>query len=249
MTRIPVNSKMITSYDLILGFIIFDHFLLSNQEIYTANIKLCELFMLELNELQLYDSILSGKKNDEKFLNLILEISKQIPTELLTTKTVKDKDCFDEYSDINRFISNPINSLMLIKRFIQIWPNIQNYSILPRNSRLDDFIKQFEFGKDDLTGAYEALYRIQDFYQLEAQDMKTGMFSDEWKSIAEIWSSVPKFMGPDDMLEIGIIAYQQENYQSAIMWFESALDEINNIRSYSDESSLITVLDYLSWSE
>ncbi|KII72956.1 Prolyl 4-hydroxylase subunit alpha-2 [Thelohanellus kitauei] len=182
-------------------------------------------------------------------MNLMFEITKQIPRDLITTKTVNDKDCFNEHSDINRFITNPINSLMLIKRFVQIWPDVLNYSVVPQNTRINKFIEKFQFGKNDLTGAYEALYRIQDFYQLEAHDLKTGIFSKEWMLVAEKWSPVPKFMGADDMLEIGIIAYKENDYQSANMWLKTALDEINNNESYSDESSMITVLDYLSWSE
>ncbi|KII63181.1 Prolyl 4-hydroxylase subunit alpha-1 [Thelohanellus kitauei] len=233
----------------LISIFIVDLIRISNQEIYTSSIKICKLFQLELKELQLYDQKLFHQHYGENFSNWIGRIKQEIPTDLINKQLILEEDCFDENSDISRFIANPINILMLFKRFLFLWPKIQIFSKYPQYDLIKQFIDEYGFGDEDLIGAYQAIYRLQDFYQLEPKDIKIGIFSESLKHISEQWSTVPKFLSARDMLEIGVIAYKASDYTSTISWLKIALEDINSKHDILDDNSTIRLLDYLSWSE
>ncbi|KII67862.1 Prolyl 4-hydroxylase subunit alpha-2 [Thelohanellus kitauei] len=221
----------------------------SNQEIFTSSVKICTLFHLELEELQLFDKKLLNQQYDDKISNLIGKISQEIPTDFITKKNLSKENCFDENSGISRFITNPINVVMLFKRFLDIWPQILRYSKFPQYYGIRKFLDKYGFDEEDLVGAYEGLYRLQNFYQLKPSDFKIGVFSESLKRLSVQWSTVPKFLSARDMLEVGVIAYQASDYKSTILWLKTALEDLNSKNDQLDDDSTIRLLDYLAWSE
>ncbi|KII72697.1 Prolyl 4-hydroxylase subunit alpha-2 [Thelohanellus kitauei] len=228
---------------------LFDLIWLTHQEIYTSTLQICHIFKLELDELRYFDQKFNEIDYTGHVYDLIQEIRKEVPREIFNDITYSLNDCVYEHSFLNLFITHPINSLALIKRFITKWPQVQNSSLFPEHRELSVFVKKYNFNNDDLVGAYEALYRLQKFNWLDPAKLQNGTLWKEWDSLSKYSVIIPRSLTPKDMYQIGVMAYGDKDFESAKSWFSASYEEIKANNTQVSQRLLINVVDYLSWAE
>ncbi|XP_063822670.1 prolyl 4-hydroxylase subunit alpha-1-like [Ostrinia nubilalis] len=140
-------------------------------------------------------------------------------------------------ADIPNYLANPINAFTLIKRLTKDLEKIRQLSqIGTENSNI--IAKTHEDLKypvlEDLTGAAEALTRLQETYELNVQDLSEGLLN------GVVYS---KPMSAGDCFEIGKALYEVQDYTNSLAWMTEAL------RKYSekDELSDYRVIDYMEY--
>ncbi|KII72696.1 Prolyl 4-hydroxylase subunit alpha-2 [Thelohanellus kitauei] len=172
-----------------------------------------------------------------------------VPKHYFDRATYHIDECLDENSQMSRFVSNPINAFMLIQRITSVWVDIYKSikSVNDPGIKLsDDFIW---LDDEDIEGAYVSLHRLQSFYELDPQDMVDGRLSEEWGSISQYYTLVPKHLSGSDLFEIGKIPYFKDEFMSAKLWFKAAYLEIKKEMNSENNPLRYEILDYLSWTE
>nr|CAD2152297.1 unnamed protein product [Meloidogyne enterolobii] len=86
--------------------------------------------------------------------------------------------------------------------------------------------------EDDLNGAFEGLFRLQDTYHLKTKDLANGIVEDV---------NINKQMDAKDCYEIGLAAYNDKDYYHSILWMEEA-----NERYYSQKEFTQNKTDILN---
>ena len=84
-------------------------------------------------------------------------------------------------NDVDKYVGNPLNSYLLIKRLTSDWKEVKNLmssKVLEDDSfanLTDSFERPLKWpSEDDLSGAAIALTRLQDTYNLSPSDMSQG---------------------------------------------------------------------------
>jgi prolyl 4-hydroxylase len=155
-------------------------------------------------------------------------------------------DDYDAHSkaalvDPERFLGNPVNAFLLIKRFTADWEKVVNNEI--RTADTDDFItglrsKTCYFpDPDDLKGSAQALLRLQDVYALQVDKVARGDF------LHGVSESPP--LTAEDCFVIGTVAYNNADYYHTILWMTESLNIID--REEKKTVNKAVLLDYLSY--
>ncbi|XP_046962797.1 prolyl 4-hydroxylase subunit alpha-1 isoform X6 [Vanessa cardui] len=145
--------------------------------------------------------------------------------------------------DIPNYLGNPINAFTLIKRLttdldfiekkIEIGTEyIKNVSIISDN----DYIQYPSL--EDLTGAAQALTRLQETYHLDVNDLAEGILN------GVIYSTS---MNSDDCYELGKVLYNEKDYKNALAWMKLALKKYPNddeLYNFTD----VDILEYIGFS-
>lgn len=80
--------------------------------------------------------------------------------------------------DVLKYLSNPLNSYLLIKRLTMDWEKIENvmeFKVEPIIANVTEHKKIMKFPtNEDLTGAALGLYRLQDTYKLDTHELAQG---------------------------------------------------------------------------
>lgn len=106
--------------------------------------------------------------------------------------------------------------------------------------------------EDDLSGAGEAILRLQSFYDLNVDDIIRGKLlkmNDKLKSNngSEIDNS-GTLMSYFDCFEIGKIAYENQQYYNSIEWLGKTLELIeHDVNNPNNSKLVIDILDYMSF--
>ncbi|XP_050346723.1 prolyl 4-hydroxylase subunit alpha-1 isoform X3 [Nymphalis io] len=152
--------------------------------------------------------------------------------------------------DIPNYLGNPINAFTLIKRLTTdldfIEKKIEIGSEYVKNTSL---ISDNEFtpypSLEDLTGAAQALTRLQETYHLDVNDLAEGILNgviySNNQSIA-IFTS----MKSDDCYELGRVLYNEKDYKNALAWMKLALEkypEDDELYNFTD----VDILEYISF--
>lgn len=147
-------------------------------------------------------------------------------------------------TDIGKYLGNPVNSYLLLKRFNVDWRNLENLLTL---DHAEDFTAAYDemrpyFPSDeDYEGAMTALFRLQDTYNLPSQKLAKGI-------IPGVVQSSPQALDPNEIFELGRHAYNLNDWTHSRDWMRTALAEIRGDSSVSADQTA-TVLDYLAYSE
>ncbi|XP_064072008.1 prolyl 4-hydroxylase subunit alpha-1 isoform X1 [Vanessa tameamea] len=159
--------------------------------------------------------------------------------------------------DIPNYLGNPINAFTLIKRLttdlefiekkIEIGTEyIKNISIISD----DDYIQYPSL--EDLTGAAQALTRLQETYHLDVNDLAEGIlngviYRDESTPVSDDQSiTIFTSMNSDDCYELGKVLYNEKDYKNALAWMQLALKKYPNddeLYNFTD----VDILEYISF--
>ncbi|CAK5086174.1 unnamed protein product [Meloidogyne enterolobii] len=110
------------------------------------------------------------------------------------------------------------------------------------------------FKKEDLNGAIQALLRLQDTYKLKTKDLANGILEDiniNKQMDGNIWLLNYKykiiiFNLAKDCYEIGLAAYNEEDYYHSILWMEEANERYYLLEKESKEINKSDILNILS---
>lgn len=142
--------------------------------------------------------------------------------------------------DVSSYLLNPINAYLLTKRLTSDWKDIEHIMTMDVGSQfiqnVTDYRDLLNFpSEEDLTGATDALIRLQDTYNLDTASLARGELNGVQYSTS---------MKSEDCFEIGRQMYNNRDYRHTIMWMTEAINRLNN------ESRLprSEVLEYLAFS-
>ncbi|XP_041984197.1 prolyl 4-hydroxylase subunit alpha-1-like isoform X2 [Aricia agestis] len=144
--------------------------------------------------------------------------------------------------DIPNYLGNPINAFTLIKRLttdldfieqsIEVGTEyIKNITVL--NNYADVKYPTLE----DLTGAAQALTRLQETYHLDVADLAEGRLN------GVLYSST---MSAGDCFELGKALYNEKDYTNCLAWMTIALQKFNE-ENNSYPFSEVDILEYISF--
>ncbi|XP_072939292.1 prolyl 4-hydroxylase subunit alpha-1-like isoform X2 [Epargyreus clarus] len=142
--------------------------------------------------------------------------------------------------DVPNYLGNPVNAFTLIKRLTTDLDYIED-SIKKGTEYIKNITMTHEGVKyptlEDLTGAAQALTRLQDTYQLEVSELAEGKLNG-------VVYSTP--MSASDCYELGRALYIEMDYTNALSWMMEAL------RKYKEENephpfSEGDILEYISF--
>lgn len=91
---------------------------------------------------------------------------------------------------------------------------------------------------DDYYGVIKAIHRLEDTYQLDPTDIRTGNLSVKHPS---------RPLTAFECFELGRIAYEETDYYHAIRWMNESLKQIE-LEGENPSINMIDVLDYVSYS-
>ncbi|KPJ11198.1 Prolyl 4-hydroxylase subunit alpha-2 [Papilio machaon] len=143
-------------------------------------------------------------------------------------------------ADIDNYLGNPINAFTLIKRLTTDYEFIQNRIKLgteyvgneTSNSRDVRYPTE-----EDLTGAAQALTRLQKTYQLDIGELAQGRLNG-------IIYSTP--LTASDCYELGRILYNIKDYKNSLRWMEESLlkyKKENEDYNFTE----VDILEYISY--
>ncbi|KAG8185447.1 hypothetical protein JTE90_022378 [Oedothorax gibbosus] len=141
--------------------------------------------------------------------------------------------------DIDNFLSNPINSYLLVKRLTTDWKFVMHLvegyaSKVPIYQLVKDEIFPNDY---DLEEVANSVIRLQETYLLNTTDLVKGKVAG-FKGDTELTAS--------DCFELGMNAYNETDYNLALLWFQQSLDRLD-----TDEFQMVykpKLLEYLSFS-
>ncbi|GIY48247.1 prolyl 4-hydroxylase subunit alpha-1 [Caerostris extrusa] len=180
---------------------------------------------------------------------IIKTIEKYIEVEEKRLQEIKSK-LKDEYgrlhqvatADSQSFLENPINAFLLVKRLSTDWKLAESLMLKSTGKAMIENITQsredLKFPEDeDLTGAAEALLRLQDTYKLDTSTLARG----------QITGTKPSHeLTANDCFELGRQSYNNGDHYHTILWMQEALDRVDEETNKTVDKA--DILEYLAFS-
>ncbi|CAG5081043.1 Oidioi.mRNA.OKI2018_I69.PAR.g9773.t1.cds [Oikopleura dioica] len=181
--------------------------------------------------------IFSSKKALEELSNfesqLIESLLIQIEEKLGQYETLRDNIENVKNLKSKSSIDHPIEQYKIIRRFLTFWTSLQ--------SEIEESLdfQQFEPypNRDDLVGAAEGIFRIQDVYALDSFDLAEGMELG-------VKDKEPSDLTVEETLSIGKIAYWKSDHYHSALWLVAAWQQ-NQIEE-NDGDLAVQILDHLA---
>ncbi|XP_046917132.2 prolyl 4-hydroxylase subunit alpha-1 [Dermatophagoides farinae] len=224
----------------------------SHQEYFTALVHLEKLLKTEQH---IVESLNNYLDNEEKRLASLRQLAHHYNHLNMVAN-----------QDVQTYLSNPVNAYLLVKRLTTDW-NLVEYLIDADRKDLIHLLTENETfpSAEDLSGAAEALLRLQDTYKLDTTMLADGVIpaiknqhpidyyddlNNKHKIIDEndvnsAIDSATKLTMPltaNDCYELGRQAYHQKNYHHTVLWMKEALRRLND--EYNESPSMANKLRY-----
>nr|CAD2169257.1 unnamed protein product [Meloidogyne enterolobii] len=201
--------------------------LINSQELFTSSAELQQLVHVEKEIPKIIENyILLENKRLENLKSILNEYLKE-ESELFELEP--------------KSVLNPLNAFRVIKKLAKTWEEIskeiqsdlaENYLKNISNQRETRFPNE-----DDLNGAIQGLLRLQDTYKLKTKDLANGIVED---------ININKQMDAKVCYEIGLAAYNEEDYYHSILWMEEANERYYLLEKESTEINKSDILNILS---
>nr|XP_046917132.1 prolyl 4-hydroxylase subunit alpha-1-like [Dermatophagoides farinae] len=224
----------------------------SHQEYFTALVHLEKLLKTEQH---IVESLNNYLDNEEKRLASLRQLAHHYNHLNMVAN-----------QDVQTYLSNPVNAYLLVKRLTTDW-NLVEYLIDADRKDLIHLLTENETfpSAEDLSGAAEALLRLQDTYKLDTTMLADGVIpaiknqhpidyyddlNNKHKIIDEndvnsAIDSATKLTMPltaNDCYELGRQAYHQKDYHHTVLWMKEALRRLND--EYNESPSMANKLRY-----
>jgi prolyl 4-hydroxylase len=161
--------------------------------------------------------------------------------------------------DSQTYLSNPVNAYLLVKRLTTDWKTVENLVVtgpaeagraaIANLTSSVDTATSFP-SAEDLSGAADALIRLQDTYKLDTSSIARGQITTQYSHDLE--SRHDKFISNDleltagDCLELGRHAYNMGDHYHTILWMKEARQRLSEEKlKTADEAE---ILEYLAFS-
>lgn len=144
--------------------------------------------------------------------------------------------------DVQRYLMNPINAYLLVKRLTTDWKTVETQMTQDTGVNFIDNITNLrtdlKFPSDeDLNGAAVALMRLQDTYKLDTHSVAQGVLNGV---------QYRKQMTAGDCFELGRQSYNNGDHYHTVLWMNEALrqQEMEMNKTIEREE----ILEYLAFS-
>ncbi|XP_038060089.1 prolyl 4-hydroxylase subunit alpha-1-like isoform X2 [Patiria miniata] len=182
---------------------------------------------------------------ESSMLDALREYVKQEELKIQKVKKLMDelqKANTEAVQDPEHYLSHPVNGLLLVKRFIWEWSEVENIIRLdvPKTNYLVNISQYRDYfpANEDLKGAGAALLRLQDTYKLDTKSIADGNIEGTWKSPP---------LTAHECFEIGRIAYNAIDYFHSRLWMLEALHRVERQDDPDKTVEKADILDYLSF--
>uniref|UniRef100_A0A069DMS4 procollagen-proline 4-dioxygenase n=1 Tax=Clytia hemisphaerica TaxID=252671 RepID=A0A069DMS4_9CNID len=144
-----------------------------------------------------------------------------------------------------QWLSHVTNSYTILKRFSTFWPKIGDFS--KSNTTKDYMLRLFSDlsrikeslpAEEDMKGALNAVFRLQDTYDLPAADFIDGLGGDRAHKLSV-----------EEIFEIGFLCVGINDHYHAHQWLNEALNPFPVGIQQVGFLDRISLLEYLAWSE
>ncbi|XP_026315363.1 prolyl 4-hydroxylase subunit alpha-1 [Hyposmocoma kahamanoa] len=144
--------------------------------------------------------------------------------------------------DIPNYLGNPINAFTLIKRLTTdidlIEQSIKKGTEYIKNITMTHSDVKYP-SLEDLTGAANALTRLQDTYYLRVDELSEGILNG-------VQYSTP--MSAGDCFELGRTLYNEKDFKNALAWMTQALRKYRKETDHVYAFTEVDILEYISFS-
>ena len=202
----------------------------TNEGIFTSSTDLQGLIVTEtelVNKLQEYI------EEEASRLDKLKRVIKQY--EILRDEAVQSEE---------RFVGNPLNSFLLIKRLTSDWKTLQNMLDGAAGEKLfANLTEQRDShglkwpSDEDLNGAAVGLMRLQDTYRLDTDSLARGILNGHHYG---------PVLSAHDCFELGRQAYNNGDYVHTNIWMDQAMRLFHEEKEKSISQS--DILEYLAFS-
>lgn len=146
--------------------------------------------------------------------------------------------------DVSGYLLNPINAYLLTKRLTSDWRDLEQIMTMDVGSQFIQNVTNYREilkfpTEEDLTGAANALIRLQDTYNLATESLARGELNGVQYSTA---------MSSEDCFEIGRQMYNNRDYRHTVLWMTEAINRLNN-DSRLPRSELLEYLAFSTFKE
>ncbi|KRX64373.1 Prolyl 4-hydroxylase subunit alpha-2, partial [Trichinella sp. T9] len=138
---------------------------------------------------------------------------------------------------------NPVNAFLFIKKLTEEWNDVE---LLMKSDHADIYLQNITAMRDsslakfpteeDLTGAAEALLRLQDVYKLDTHELSSGRIKGAKQGLE---------LDANGCFELGRVAYNQKDYYHVILWMQEALNRVEHENPPSVDQA--EILEYLAY--
>merc|ERR1712038_169999 len=169
-------------------------------------------------------------------------------------RIVKLKGYLNEYqkirteaaSDVERYVGNPLNSYLLIKRLTSDWKEVKELvSVKTGEAVISHLTNRTEEralrwpSEEDLNGAAVALTRLQDTYNLRPGDISQGRLSGV---------SYNTHLTANDCFELGRQPYNNGDHAHTVQWMNEAIKKWRQEPQETKTVKKSDILEYLAFS-
>ena len=156
--------------------------------------------------------------------------------------------------DTESYLSNPVNAYLLVKRLTTDWKTIENLVVsgptetgraaFANLSNALDIRSSFP-SAEDLSGAADALIRLQDTYRIDTSSIAKGNITAGRSPNTKVLSTQLE-LSAGDCFELGKHAYSAGDHYHTVLWMREALDRLSEETLKTIE--LHEILEYLAFS-
>ena len=165
--------------------------------------------------------------------------------------------------DVQGFLANPVNAYLLVKRLTTDWKTVENLvtvtpaeigrATLANLSKSIDPSRSFPSG-EDLSGAADALIRLQETYKLDTSTIASGQIPTGYSYFTR--NSQSAFIQNDlelsagDCFELGRHSYTIGDFYHTTLWMKEALNRVKKEENKSaDEAEILEYLAFCTFKE
>ena len=195
---------------IILSFLLFSTSITYDLDVFSSTADLENLLVQENKFKEDLEQLANRLENEAKILKDFIE------------KHYKTVDIRDPVN----YVSNPINSLYLIKRLSLDLDRSEVKSVLASNQtqtlreNLKNLTRSFP-SKTDWLGASNGIFLLQEHYNLNITALSSGLIHSDSKKI-----SSQHDLGPEELLQIGVSAINEGYLDTGVEWIELAKDKL-----------------------
>ncbi|RWS16015.1 prolyl 4-hydroxylase subunit alpha-1-like protein [Dinothrombium tinctorium] len=157
-------------------------------------------------------------------------------------------------SDIHSYLANPVNAYILVKRLTTDWKTVEMLMTAGPSetakaviTNLTDLSTHETFpSTEDLSGAVDALLRLQDTYKLDTSTLAKGLITIGRKGDFGRTVNNQFELSAGDCFELGRHSYSNNDFYHTVLWMQEALERLDDeqIKTANREE----ILEYLAFS-
>ena len=170
--------------------------------------------------------------------NIVNELNRLIDRQMRKLSALKEQvEDYETKLITEDELDHPLNQFLLIRRFLEeIPPLIDTFNEIGEDAlELEDAEIP---NRDDLKGAIDGLFRVQDTYKLKTEQLAGGRLGHYSHN-----DTVPE-LSSQECFEIGFHAYSQKDFYHSSLWMDSAWAR----RRDETMGNGHQILDYLAYS-